>query len=380
MRNFRLIAALAVLALAASCSRPARVSGVLEDAPGRQVVVKLLDVNVFTVLDTVRTDASGRFRCKVDVAEGRPEFVYLFYGDTKIASLLLEKGDRVSVKADTLGRYSVEGSEESLRLQEVEEKFAVFASQMQELSDEYDAPGITEAQRKEVNAEITRLFVSHYRECVRYVATNPKSLTCIPVLYESLNEYSPVFAQPTDALHFRNVCDSLKTIYPESRYVKALDKEAKRRENILSLGLKIDQAEPVGFPDISLPDMKGEKVNLSSVDAKVIMLHFWDAAEPTQKMLNLDAILPVYNEFHSRGFEVYAVCVTPDKSLWASVMKAQNLPWINVHDGLGAASTVLRTYNVVAAPTSYLIADGAVLPTNISGVEGLRRELAKRLR
>ena len=61
-------------------------------------------------------------------------------------------------------------------------------------------------------------------------------------------------------------------------------------------------------------------------------------------------------------------------------MRAQNLPWINVHDGLGAASTVLRTYNVGSVPTSYLIADGAIVPTNISGVDGLRKELSKRLR
>jgi hypothetical protein len=139
MRSFRLFAIFALSALVlASCGKSTRVSGVLEGADGRQVVVKLLDVNVFTVLDTLKTNASGEFSCKVDVQEGQPEFIYLFYGDTKVASLLLSKGDRVSVKADTLGNYTVEGSEESVRLQEVEQRFASFTSELTGLLEEYD--------------------------------------------------------------------------------------------------------------------------------------------------------------------------------------------------------------------------------------------------
>lgn len=381
MKSFKSLAVFAAAALVlVSCGKSTRISGVLEGAADRQVVVKLLDVNTFTVLDTLKTSASGEFSCKVDVQEGQPEFIYLFYGDTKVASLLLERGDRVSVKVDTLGNYSIEGSEESVRLQEVEQRFAAFASAMTGLAEEYDDPSLTKSQREAVNSEITRLFIKHYREDVRYITANSKSLTCIPVLYESLNEYSPVFNQPTDALHFRSVCDSLKTVYPESRYVKALDKEATRRENMLQLGLRIDQAEPVGFPDVVMPDMKGVKTSLSAVSSKVVMLHFWDAADAEQKMLNLDVLLPVYEQFHSRGFEIYSVCLTPDKGQWASVVKAQKLPWINVNDGLGAASTAVRTYNVTNLPTSILIVDGAVYPTSIKGADGLRRELGKLLK
>lgn len=381
MRNFRKSAfAAAALIAAVSCSESAKIEGVLSDAPGKNVVVRLLDVNSYKTLDTLEVGANGDFSCKVDVEEGKPEFVYLFYGETKIASLLLMKGDKVKIVCDTLGKYTVEGSEESVLLQEVEQRFASFASKMTELVEELDDPQLTKGQKAEVNSEITKLFVRHYREDVRFVTANKGSLTCIPVLYESLNEYSPVFGQTTDALHFRSVCDSLKVLYPESRYVKALEKETVRRENVLGLNGKISSAGESGFPDIALPNEKGEKVALSSVEAKVILLHFWDAAEPTQKMLNIDELLPVYKEFHSRGFEIYSVCVTPDKSLWASVVKAQELPWINVNDGKGGASYAVGIYNVAAAPTSYIIADGAILPSSISGTEGLRKELSRLLK
>lgn len=380
MKSYKILAAGAVLLALVSCSKSTRISGTLSDAPGREVIVKLLDVNRYSVLDTLTTDAQGRFSCKVDVSEGQPEFIYLFSGDTKLASLLLEAGDKVTVVADTLGNYEVEGSEESLRLRQVEQSFSSFASGMIALSEEYDAAQNSESQRASVNTEITRLFINHYRECIKYINTYPKSLTCIPVLYESLNEYSPVFSQPTDALHFRMVCDSLKTVYPESRYVKALEKETARRENLMHLNMRIGSADPVGFPEIEMPDQSGRKVKLSTIEAKVILLHFWDASEPTQKMLNIDELLPIYKQYHSRGFEIYSVCVTPDKSLWASVLKAQKLPWINVNDGLGAGSPAIRLYNITAAPTSFLIADGSIRDVRLSGPEALKKELSKLLK
>ena len=109
----------AVLFLA-SCSRNASVRGTLQQAPDSDIVVRLLDVNRYETLDTVRTGSDGSFKFKVKVAENDPEFVYLFYGDTKIASRLLESGDHVNVDADTLGHYSVKGSDESVRLMKVE--------------------------------------------------------------------------------------------------------------------------------------------------------------------------------------------------------------------------------------------------------------------
>ena len=80
--------------MAVACGDNARVDGQLSDAPSSEVIVKLLDVNRFEVLDTISTDAAGKFSYKVELAKGDPEFVYVFYKDTKIASLLLQAGER----------------------------------------------------------------------------------------------------------------------------------------------------------------------------------------------------------------------------------------------------------------------------------------------
>ena len=382
MKSYRSLAAAAAALLAlAACQKQTRIEGHLADAPEAEVIVKLLDVNRYQTLDTLKTDAAGAFTYKRSIAAGEPEFLYLFYKDTKIASLLLERGDRVTVYADTLGRYTVEGSEESLKLRQVEKDYTDFLLGMVRLRNEYDAAEGTPAAQG-VNAEMTRSYVDYYRKCVKYIAGNMKSLTAVPVLFQDVDTGFPVFSQPTDAIQFRAVADSLMTVWPESRYVKALDKEATRRMQLMELQVRIDNAEETGYVDIELPDATGKKVKLSDVDAssKLVLLYFW-AATDEQKMFNLDALVPLYEEFHGRGLEIFAVSLDIDKTDWATVVKNQKLPWINVCDTRGIQSPYLGFYGVTALPRIAFIVNGEVdAHPDINSETALRNYLNARLK
>ena len=363
MRNFKLIAA-AALVLAA-CTPKARIDCTVAQAPGAGIVVRQLEINTYKVLDTIAADASGSARYTISVQPGNPEFVYLFYKDTKIASLLLEAGSKVSVKADTLGNYEVQGSPESQKLQSRELAYARFQKDMDSTMDP---------------KELSRIFIAHYRDDVKYVMSNPTSLTVMPVLFEQLDQYTPVFNQYTDAILFRKLTDTLKTVYPDSRYVKALEKETVRRENAMQVKSLIDSAEERGYPDLSLPDINGQRQALSGLDAKVVMLHFWDSSDATHKMFNIDVLKSHWERWHAKGFEIYAIDLNPDKSAWASVVKAQDLPWINVNDGRGWASSAVMLFNVTSTPTSFLLADGSMTTTDLSGKDALDKELQRLLK
>ncbi|MBR1575277.1 MAG: redoxin domain-containing protein [Bacteroidales bacterium] len=373
MKSYRIVLLGLLALLAASCGKNTSIQGTLTDAPGRKLAVKFLDVNVTKTLDTVQTNASGAFRYALDVQDGQPLFVYLYDGDTKVASLLLRKGDKVTVTADTLGHYTVTGSEESARLQQVEQDFSAFLT---DLAATIDASG---QDGSALNREISRKYVDYYRKALRYVVANPYSLTTIPVLYQKINEGFPIFKENTDAIYFRSVCDSLKTVWPESGYVKALEKEAARRTNLMELGLKMQNAQAMSFPDLEMPNSQGGKSRLSEVDAKVILVMFWNAADAAQKMFNIDQLLPLYREYHPKGFEIYAVNVDADKTLWGTTVRNQQLPWINVCDGFGAASVALQRYNVTALPAFYLIAGGELVSEPGFGIEGLKGYLKKNL-
>lgn len=344
--------------LAAACGNGAKIDGTVACAPSSELVVKLLDANRYSVLDTVKTDASGKFSYKVDVKKGQPEFIYIFCRDRRIASLLVGSGDRLSFSADTLGNMEVTGSEESARLVQVEKNYSAAAARLGALANRLEYAAEDEA--KAIRSELSKEYVAYYRDCVRYILQNSHSLTVVPVLYQNFGEGLPVFGQKTDAIHFINAADSLETVYPDSRYVKALRSEAQKRFGYLELETRLKDAEEIGFPDIELADVDGCKKKLSEVDAKVVMLYFWTASDAKQNIFNTDVLKPVYDKWHSRGFEIYQISFDPDKTMWANAVKSQKLPWINVCDSRAGSSPYAGLYNITALPAAFFIQDGAL--------------------
>jgi peroxiredoxin len=330
------------------------------------------------VLDTLKTDASGKFSCKVDVAKGQPEFVYVFHKDRKIASLLLEAGDKVSVKADTLGASVVEGSEESLKLAAVEADFAAAKASLAGLSEKLQSASSSQAE--ELRKQIGKTYIDYYRSRVAYVMNNSRSLTIVPVMYQFFSESLPVFGQATDALHFSNAADTLEIVYPESKYVKALRKEAQKRLNQMELFSRVAAAETVDFLDIELPNQNGKKVKLSDVHNNVTLVYFWTASDAAQKMFNLDTLLPVYEKYHSKGFNIYQVSLDVDNGMWARVMKEQKLPWTNVSDISGGASRYALAYNLSAVPSAFVIGGNGLAGTTIKDAKSLEEAVEKALK
>lgn len=377
-RSSKIIILLAAMLMAASCSTKAVIDGTVASVPSGEVIVKLLDINRYVVLDTVATDAAGKYSYKVDVKEGQPEFVYVFYKDTKIASLLLEAGDNVSVESDTLGNFTVAGSEESVKLAQVEKDYAASLLKLNSLAVALETASESEAQQ--ISREMGQEYVRYYRDRVKYIMQNSRSLTVVPVFFQNFGPELPVFGQYTDAIHFKSAADSLELVYPESKYVKALRKEAGTRYGYLELQARLDSAEEVNYPDIILPDVKSDKVKLSEIDSKVVLIYFWSAADVSQKMFNQDVLKPIYADYHKKGVEIFQISLDVDKAVWAKAVKDQELPWISVCDSQGADSPYVTLYNVTVLPSMFVLCDGELVDGQAVDEKSLRRLLDKLLR
>lgn len=373
-RLSKIIIVVAAAIMAAACSTNAVIEGTVASAPSSEVIVKLLDVNRYVVLDTVATDAAGKYSYKVAVEEGQPEFVYVFYKDRKIASLLLEAGDKVSVTSDTLGRYSVEGSQESVKLAEVEKAYAAALMEFQALAKKMDAAS-DQAEFDQLAKDMTQVYVAYYRDRVKYVMENSQSLTVIPVFYQTLGENLPLFYQNTDAILFRNAADSLEAVYPDSKYVKALRKDAEIRFGYLELQERLLDAEEIGYPEIELPGLDGKMRKLSDMDSRVVIVCFWSAAQAQQNMFNIEFFKPLYEQYHKKGLDIYQVSLDVDKTLWATTVKGQNLPWTNVCDSRGAQSPYVALYNLSAIPAAFIIADGELVDGKVVDEASLKKLL-----
>ena len=365
MKNFRILL-LAALALV-SCGKNTQLAGVVKDAPETSLTLQLLDVNRFQVLDTVKTAADGSFKYALDLEE--PAFVYLFHGDRQIASLLLQKGDNVKVETDTLGAYRTEGSEDCLKLQKVENAYNAFLRDL----------GRILATEQNPDPAISRRYVEYYRDRVSFVMQNSKSFVVVPVFFQQVNETLPVFSNNTDGFIMNSVADSLATVCPESRWVKALRKEADRRLQAIELDAKLKDAQEIGYFDIELPGMEGKNVKLSDVESKVTLVYFWSSTAE-QKMFNISSLLPLYEEFHPKGLEIYAIALDGDKSAWAAAVKNQKLPWVNVCDTRGVYSPYVASYGVSTLPMFWIIKDGTIDPvTGIGDEKSMRSYLRKNL-
>ena len=109
-----------------------------------------------------------------------------------------------------------------------------------------------------------------------------------------------------------------------------------------------------GIPEITMNDFDGKEQKLSDLFGKVILLSFWSTEQDEHKVFNREMV-PVYEKYHSRGFEIYQVCVDSDKTAWAAAVRNQKLPWICVNDGLGIYSPAVAAYNLNSIPTMFII-------------------------
>ena len=217
-------------ALAVSCSRKTGIEISLDQYPDTEVIVKALNVNKYNIVDTVRTDAAGKAFCRLEMEKGQPEFYYLYVKNRKLVEVLLEKGEVVSFTMDSLGNKAVEGYAEAERLFALNRDFVQVSETLSDIAYDMNRSD-DDAEIADLKRQMGQTYVDYYRKCVKYVLENSKSMTVVPVFYQEFMDGIPVFGQATDGITMTAVADSLATVYPSSKYVKALKDEAKNRRN-----------------------------------------------------------------------------------------------------------------------------------------------------
>lgn len=186
-----------------------------------------------------------------------------------------------------------------------------------------------------------------------------------------------LFGELNDVAYFKRVADSLETVYPNSVYVRSLKDIVSARENQMAIVNKLKTAQEKAYPELSLPDTQAKMQNLSSLLGRPFVLVFWTTTAAQQKMFNHD-LKELYAKYNSKGLEIYQVSADVDKTAWATVVKEQELPWINVCDGLGGNSIALHTYGVTTLPSMFVFnKEGEIVAKNIFDKAALDKELRK---
>ena len=379
MKKFLFIP-IVLLALLSSCTSSSSIDiNMYGGKDSTAIVVSKLAVNKLKAVDTLYLK-KGHADISLKVNENSPEFIYLESENGKGVSVLLSKGENVSVELDSNGELlNIQGSPESLLLQEVEaaqqtfrmafDSLSVALNNAVELGDQ--------AARTRINKELGAMYVAYKQKAIKYIYAHPKSMTVIPVIFHNVTANLPLFSEYSDAILFERVYDSLRTKFSGSPYLVSLMSEIEKRKNLLQVETFLSNAERTDFPEIILPDVNSQQQHLSALQGNVILLSFWDPQNDGMKLYNND-LIPIYEKYHSKGFQIYQVAITSDKTDWAIYLKGKPLPWISVCDIANDNSYAAAVYNVSELPSLFLIAkDGTIVSKNIFDIKALEKEIAK---
>lgn len=116
-------------------------------------------------------------------------------------------------------------------------------------------------------------------------------------------------------------------------------------------------------PAITVIDLSGNAVKLSSLHGKVVALNFWYAAcEPCK--LEMPALERSYEKYKGKGFVVLGVDMTDDAATTSAFVKAIGVTYPIVRDQ--SLQTVVA-FNVTATPSTFFIDRDGVIRTKVVG-------------
>ena len=121
-------------------------------------------------------------------------------------------------------------------------------------------------------------------------------------------------------------------------------------------------------PEIVMADPDGNERRLSDLRGKVVLIDFWASWCGPCRRENPN-VVNAYNQFRSKGFEVFSVSLDQNADKWKAAISQDGLFWPNhVCDLNGWQNAAARSYGVSSIPHAVLVdQDGIIAATHLRG-------------
>ena len=359
-----------------------KVEGNIQAAAGDTLYLEHRGLAGIKVLDSVVLKADGKFSIK-QPAPANPEFYQLRLRD-QVAVFAVDSNETLRVAADGNNLYPsfvVEDSPTNDQLKRVDALTSRAASTITDLENQHEAKSIDDMVFIE---QLDSLLVNYKEQVTRLILGNPSGAAAYYAVFQKINDYlifDPYNKQ--DYAMFGAVATSWNRYYPDTERTKHLHdftmnalRTRRQQEQQAALLENIPIEEGTGLPDIVPRGVNGERVALSSLKGKVVLLDFvvYNAEFSPAHNIRLNTL---YTRYQARGLEIYQISFDSDEHFWKT--SAANLPWITVRDPLSVNTSLLSTYNVREIPTAFIIDREGDIVARIEEYGRLADELEKLL-
>lgn len=373
----------AILLIVSGCKKENHftIKGRISHAGGDTIYLDELQVSTSKPVAKVKIDEDGGF--ELEGKTSIPTFYLLRLSNNNFITLLVDSVDQVFIEADAANfskEYNIKGSLGSVQVKELNETLNRTEYRLDSLRSLITLSKSNPDYERlllQWNYEAEKLIIDQDKYSVDFVMKNPFSMASVYALYQKYKDGSYVIK---DFQTMRTAASALNAIYPQSAMVKALYDNAVQllRQQKVSQMQQMISETGINSPDIELPDANNQKITLSSLRGKVVLVHFWAAEDAGSRVLN-PLLVDAYEKYHAKGFEIYQVNLGTSRTEWLNTVKEDQLTWINVGD-LNGSVKARMSYNVQTIPSNYLLdKDGSIVSKNLSG-PNLDNALAKLLK
>lgn len=356
MRKTAIAATIAAIAIAGGCGEKGfNIEGQLSDSNNDKVLLEKADYSGFwTIVDSTRTDGSGKFRFSQPQQSG-PEIFRLSLDDRYIY-LPIDSTETLKVnstKAAFGHDFTVEGSDQAKRMAQFEKDLIAFTPHIGNVDS------------------LAAFKKSVYNE---YLHDAQGAIMSYYILTKMVGDKVLFDPSTSDFRYIAAVANSFRNFRPDDAHTPILvqlAKAAQSRHNEEQGIRTVINATEVTMLEIELNDRDGKTRKLSDQlkKGKPVIVAF---------TLMRDGVTPEINRqlasIYNAGLaDIYNV--SPDRDQYGWRESVANLPWTTVLDPSAGQNRAFRDYNVSELPTFFIYNANGELSARCSTVKEIRSKL-----
>lgn len=354
---FLLLAFMLFLFSCNSKGKTFRIKGEITSADGRVLYLEHRGLGGLEILDSIKLKRKGRFSFK-EKSPDNPEFYQLRLGE-QVVVFAVDSIDKLMLSADGLSFYKSHKFAPALPNEQIKEVMHMQFEANREISNLMSLHENKKISDTFFMDQVDSVLSIYKTKASNVILANPASASAYFAVFQKIGDY--LIFDPYDKKDypmFATVATSWNEFYPETDRTKHLYNftmnAMRARKQSEKQGTLFDNVTVVEshLPDISLANVKGETIKVSSFKGNIVLLDF--TAYKTEYSLKHNEIINrVFDKFKSKGLVVYQISFDSDVHFWKNV--AADLPWISVYEPQSIYSSLLKSYNIHELPTAYIV-------------------------